>query len=766
MAVRELFLCLLAGVILQRGISQVTSGDPPTNGEAEEVNGSPLSPLTEGVLSSMDLSADPCYDPDSFACGSWKESFELPAEEGSWTKSFDNLYNDTRYMILEVLESGICEALPDQENRTRAPKDGWEALLFCYFQACMNRDRQDELGTKPMIDFLQDSLPFVLQPSIEGWDDMTPKVAAEMLGKLQANGIRSLLSLSFEQNPITPENTTVIQLYQSGLNLDYTQYNENKTTEAYVAFLNGAQQLFQDALPSPSLRGVSSGRLSPAESAEASLAIEKDLQGIFLSPEEQRDVVKTTLPVTLGEMKQLAPNFDWDRFFEVYESEIDLNGIPITNDTEIVIHNRDYFRKLNTLLTEKWDDKALLSYFQSQLFNAAGAYLTREWADLWYTFRRDVYGVEPKQRWDECQSGSRAVMDWVVTRTILTDFDPQAKAVAEEMLANIKAAFNDTLDESTWMSDTTKSVAYEKLEKMTDKIAYPEWVLSDDYKTKLTKLYGPEDAARELDGQLFNASFYLARRGLNYLASFYGRAVDREVWDVTPIEQNAYYSPYYNEMVFLAGILQKPNFHSFNPDDPRNEVLAKKALNYGGLGGVMGHELTHGFDDQGAQYDADAKLRNWWSDQSKTKFEAATTCVADQFSEYVVLTPEDLPGETEDIKMNGRLTLGENVADLGGVKLARRALRKTLSEEDLQTRPLDGSDLTVEQLFWVAWGQNWCEIVRPKVAKSRLGTAVHSPGRFRSLGPVSNLVEFSDAFDCPADSVVNRQARGEECQVW
>ncbi|CEM04245.1 unnamed protein product [Vitrella brassicaformis CCMP3155] len=767
-SLRLLLVC--CAFILHLCLSQVEYGTlPPEEGE---IDGS-MSTLARDVLAAMNTSADPCNDPDTFACGGWETTFEMPPEEGRWYKSFHGIRNDTRYMIREVLESGICPSLPDQGNRTRAPADGWEVLLFCWFQACMDRDTLDELGTQPMLDFLDSELPFVLQPSIDGWADMTPRergsVAVEMLAKLHAWGVKSTFEVTVEQNPITSDPRSVLFLYQSGLNLKYTEYDENDTIASYLTFMTAAHELFQEAIPSTSsLRGASSdGRLSPAEAANASLAIEQALQDIFLTPVEERDPVKVTNQVTLQEVKELAPNIDWDRFLQVLKAEVGPANQTVTNETEIVIHHRDYFRELGRLITEEWDDKSLLAYFQSRLFVAGAGLLSREWTDLRDTFNREVLGVEPKERWDECQrAAARSLLSWVVTHTILKDFDPRGKVIAEEMLANVRTEFAEVLEESTWMSNDTKIVAFEKLDKMADRIAYPEWVLSANYSWRLADMYGPEDAVTALDVSFFNMSFYLKRQGIKYAASFHGRERDEEVWYRTPTDVNAYYHPYYNEMVFLAGIIAPPKFHVFDEDDPENEILAKKVLNYAALGGIMGHELTHGFDDAGSQYDADAKLRNWWSEDSKSAFNQSATCVDAQYSSYVALTPADLPGLTQNMTLNGRLSMGENIADMGGIKLAFRALSNDLTEEEMQTRPLEGVDLTVEQLFFVGWGQDWCEVTRPKTERSQLGTAVHSPGRFRSLGPISNMPEFAAAFDCPADSVVNRRARQEDCQVW
>mmetsp|Transcript_12827 Transcript_12827/g.30590 ORF Transcript_12827/g.30590 Transcript_12827/m.30590 type:complete len:374 (-) Transcript_12827:1744-2865(-) len=361
----------------------------------------------------------------------------------------------------------------------------------------------------------------------------------------------------------------------------------------------------------------------------------------------------------------------------------------------------------------------------------------------------------------------------IVARVVLEEFDPNLKAVADAMVANVKAAFRDVLDEIQWMTNETKDVAYEKLEKVTYQIANPAWILTDEeYRVNFEKIYGPETAAAELDAHLFDATLYVQEQTQRYSVSFFGKPFDREVigWYRSPIDTNAFYVADWNTMTFLAGILQAPVFYPFNEsDDSENAILAKTAINHGGIGAVMGHELIHGFDTRGREYNPDGLLFNWWSDVSRTEFEAKTDCVVAQFSEYVAVEKGELDDLQEDIKVDGLLTVTENTADLGGIYLGYKALLKELTEEQLQIKPLEeyGHDLTVGQLFFLGWTQVWaCHETRPEERKKRVERDYHAAAAVRALGPVSNLAEYSKAFNCPPDSAVNLPARDEQCKVW
>jgi putative endopeptidase len=300
-------------------------------------------------------------------------------------------------------------------------------------------------------------------------------------------------------------------------------------------------------------------------------------------------------------------------------------------------------------------------------------------------------------------------------------FSPQAKLKTLEMIANLKSAMRDNLQTLAWMSPSTRKKAIEKLDRMQVKVGYPDkW---RDY-SALTI-----DADSYL-GNALNANRFEVKRDLAKL----GKPIDRNEWGMTPPTVNAYYSPTMNEMVFPAGVLQPPLF----------DVDADDASNYGNTGATIGHELTHGFDDEGRQYDADGNLKSWWTAQDEKNFLARSAMIEKQFDQY---TPID------EIHINGKLTAGENIADLGGLKIAYRALQKAL--EGKHPEPIDG--LTAEQRFFVAFAQSYRENIRPERLRLQLATDPHSPGNYRALGPLANVPEFLQAFNCP--QIAHRRVR-------
>jgi putative endopeptidase len=416
--------------------------------------------------------------------------------------------------------------------------------------------------------------------------------------------------------------------------------------------------------------------------------------------------------MTAAELAQLAPGFDWSNFF-TGEGRSDISTINVQNPV--------FMKSVDSLLTSTpLDDWK--AYLRWKVADAAAPSLSSAFVNEDFRFSSTLSGAKEMLPRDKrcARATDNGLRDALGQAYVAQYFTPAAKQRALEMVRNLESVFHDRLQTLGWMSDTTKTQATGKLASFTNKIGYPDkW---RDYST-LTIKPGPF-----LNNQVAVRQ-YERRRALAKI----GQPVDRTDWGMTPPTVNAYYNPQMNEIVFPAGIMQPPFF------DPK----ADDAVNYGGMGSVIGHEMTHGFDDQGSQFDAQGNLRNWWSASDLEKFKRGTGLVSSQFDAYTVL---------DNVHVNGKLTLGENLADLGGLSIAYAALEKALAEKG-KPALIDG--FTPEQRFFLAWAQIWRQNITPEAQRVRINTDPHSPGQWRANGPVSNMPQFAAAFGCkPGDPMV------------
>ncbi len=451
--------------------------------------------------------------------------------------------------------------------------------------------------------------------------------------------------------------------------------------------------------------------VGPAD-AQKVMNIETALAKPAMTRVQMRDPNANYHRMTSSELAQLAPGFNWPSFFTT-EGKSDISTVNVQNP--------EFLKAADAMLTSAPVDD-WKAYLRWHVIDAAAPSLNSAFVNEDFRFGSTLSGAkEMLPRDKRCARATDAgLRDALGQAYVAQYFTPQAKARALEMVRNLESVFHDRLQTLGWMTDTTKAQATAKLAALTNKIGYPDkW---RDYST-LTIKPGPfinnQIAVRE----------YERRRNLSRI----GQPLDRSEWGMTPSTVNAYYNPSMNEIVFPAGIMQPPFFDP-NADD---------AVNYGGMGAVIGHEMTHGFDDQGAQFDLQGNLKNWWGASDLAKFKTGTGLVSSQFDSYTVL---------DSVHVNGKLTLGENLADLGGLSIAYAALEKALAEKG---RPplIDG--FTPEQRFFLAWAQIWRQNITPEAQRVRINTDPHSPGQWRTNGPLSNLPQFAAAFSCkPGDPMV------------
>src|SRR6266566_981389 len=459
--------------------------------------------------------------------------------------------------------------------------------------------------------------------------------------------------------------------------------------------------------------------------AKKILALETALAQASRTRVELRDPQKNYNKMTPAELQTLTPDWNWGDYFK---------EIALTAPGDIDVHQPDFFKAINTAFTSTLIDD-WKTYLRWHLINATASALSSDFVNEDFNFRETTLrGTEQiKPRWKRVIISEDGEIGEALGKLYAAEyFPPAAKARALELINNLKEALADRIKTLEWMDEPTKKAALEKLAAFQVKIGYPEkW---RDYSALMVDR-GPF-VLNELRAENFES-----KRQLNKI----GKPVDRTEWGMTPPTVNAYYNPKMNEIVFPAGILQPPFFYA-NADD---------AVNYGGIGAVIGHEMTHGFDDQGRQYDPVGNLRDWWSPQSAEEFKKRSEAIINQYNEY-----EPLPG----LHVNGALTQGENIADVGGVKLAYAALQKALDKHpEERNKKIDG--LTPEQRFFLSFAAIWRQKIRDEDQKLRLNVDPHSPGHFRVNGPLSDLPEFAKAFDVP-DGAPMVRAADKRVNIW
>ena len=636
----------------------------------------------------LDRSANACVDFYQFANGGWIKNNPIPAAYSRWG-SFNELEEKNQSELTKILDRAAADA---GAKRTAA-----SGMLGTYYASCMDSTAAEKAGAAPIRQRLEKIAAISDRAGLQ-----------REIGQLHLEGVNAVFNFGAAQDP--KNSTSVIGgARQSGLGLpDRDYYTKTDPASATIRknYLEHASKMFQLAGATPAEAQADADRVMALETALARAA---------LTRVERRDPVATYNYRTPAQLAAMTPHFDWRRYFR------DL-GAP--NVPAVDIESPKYFAAVDSLLANvpltNWK-----AYLRWKVINASAPYLSSAFVNENFNFTRTLTGAkELLPRVKRCTRETDAGLRDALGQAYVGEyFTPAAKARALEMVHNLEAVFRERLSSLPWMSETTRKQAIVKLEAFAEKIGYPDkW---RDYST-LRIEPGP------FLNNIVAVNVYENRRDLDRI----GKPLDRTLWGMTPPTVNAYYNPQLNEIVFPAGILQPP-FFSPTADD---------AVNYGGMGSVIGHEMGHGFDDQGAQYDPQGNLKNWWSADDLEKFKQRTTLIANQYDAYTVL---------DTVHVNGRLTLGENAADIGGLSVAYAALQKALQGKP---RPLiDG--FTPEERFFLAWAQIWRQNITPQGQMVRINTDPHSPGRWRTNGPLSNMPEFARAFGCkPGDPMVRPEA--------
>jgi putative endopeptidase len=643
----------------------------------------------------LDKTCKPCEDFYHYASGEWLAKNPVPAAYPSWGR-FNELAERNREELHQILEQAEADA--------KAAPGSNEQKIGDFYAGCMDETHIDAAGAKPLdAEFAR----------IEKIGDLSG--LQEEIAHLQGVGVNALFEFSSTQDA---KNSTqeIAGADQGGLGLPDRDYY-TKTDEGSKLLLQKYQEHIAKMLQ---LAGDDAAKA--ATEAKTILDLETKLAEASLTRVELRDPEKTYHKLGRAELRTLTPNWSWESYFK----EI---GYPAIDTVDVSAPK--FFESMSQTLKdtpiETWR-----TYLRWHLLNSTAAYLSSSFVDEDFNFKgRVLQGTkELLPRWKRCVSATDRQLGEALGQIYAQKyFPPEAKARALEMVNHLTEALRDDLGTLPWMSPETRKQALVKLDAFTRKIGYPDkW---RDYSA-----YSVDRGPYVLN-QMRGAEFEF-KRELNKI----GKPVDRTEWGMSPPTVNAYYNPEMNEIVFPAGILQPPFF------DP----LADDASNYGAMGAVIGHEMTHGFDDQGRKFDAQGNLKDWWTPEDAKNFEERAACVEKQFDSYVV---------EEGLHENGKLELGESIADLGGLNLAYRALHMA---EKGKTEPLIG-ELTQDQRFFLSYAQIWAANDRPEYARLMVNTNPHPLPRFRAIAAPSNMPEFSRAFECKeGDAMVRGSAM--RCQIW
>ncbi len=657
----------------------------------------PTLPYTPGLDPSlMDRSVDPCVDFYAFSCGGWQRQNPIPPDQASWS-----VYGKLQEEIQRHLW-GLLQTASDPSS-ARSPV---QAEIGDYFAACMDEARVDALGSKPV------------EPALAALAKVEDRrgLATWLAEQHSASGTEELLFAFGSQQDALDATRFIAAAWSGGLGLpDRADYldPDAKSKELRSKYLEHVVRTLQ-------LLGDDAA--TAKATAKKVMDIETALARATLTRVERRDPYKVFHRVQVAELERLAPAFDWKAYLAGM-------GIP---DTQVLNASQPgFFKGMSTELKRRpLADWKL--YFRWHLVNSQAPYLSRAFVDEDFAFNHKVLqGTEAlAPRWKRCVRWvDRDLGEALGQVFVQKNFSPELKQKTQEMVQQIEREMEADIRTLDWMSQATKQRALEKSAAMANKIGYPDrW---RDYSS--IRL-----ARDDFQGNVARSARFETARQLGKI----GKPVDRGEWDITPQTVDAYYSATMNDMNFPAAVLLPPLY------DPKMDA----APGYGDTGGTIGHELTHGFDDEGRKYDAKGNLKDWWTQEDAAEFTRRAACVSDQYSSYIAI---------DDVHVNGKLTLGEDVADLGGLILAYRAWRGATANQRLM--PVDG--LTPDQRFFVGNAQWACANIRPEAMRLRVRINPHSPPKYRVNGLVVNMPEFGQAFSCKPGAPMTKPAE-KVCKVW
>ncbi len=650
------------------------------------------------VLTNMDTTANPANDFFRYVNGAWLDKTEIPSDRSRWG-SFDELRKKSSENTLAVLNEAI-------DNGTYSKgTDQYKAAVF--YQSAMDTITRDEMGTEPLKEYIDQINAIKTISDVQKYN-----------AKTIAYGGRTFFDFAvFPDLKNSTINTAYLTAGSLGLpERDYYIKEDDDSKDIRDKYLTHIQRM---------LKYIDNGNVEAK--SKSIMDIETKLARIMMSKEKRRNPLNLYNKRSMSDLSKLVPSISWTGF---------LKDIGAGEMDSIIVMDIKYYEALEGVIkstnSEDWKN-----YLVWNEFNNSASMLSTEIESADFDFYgKELRGTpEQRPRWERALGTANGVIGEAIGKLYVDKyFPPEAKSKAADMIENIRAAFKDRINNLEWMTDETKVKAQEKLANITVKIGYPDkW-----------KDYSKMDIKSKEDGGSYISNIIAASKyGFQEQLDKLGKEVDKTEWGMSPQTVNAYYNPLNNEIVFPAAILQPP-FYNYQADE---------AVNYGGIGAVIGHEISHGFDDSGSRFDAQGNMINWWTDEDRESFEERNQVLIDQFNNY-----EALPG----VFVNGEFTLGENIGDLGGIQAAYDGLQKHFTSKG-KPEAIDG--FTAEQRFFMSWGTIWRTKMRDEELQNRIKTDPHSPGNFRAIGPISNLQVFYDAFGVKEGDALFRKEE-ERVKIW
>ncbi len=643
----------------------------------------------------MDTTCKPCDDFYQFVNGNWLKENPVPPEFGSWG-TFRILDQDNLTVLRGILEDSARSSAVPGTN---------EQIVGSFYASCMDEAKIETRGAAPITDEL-DRIG-----KIGNVRNLQAEVA-----RLHDAGVNVVFQFGSSQD-LKDSSQNIAWMVQGGLSLpnkDYYTKTDDKSKQTRDDFQKHVSKMLELLGDKPA---------DAAKSAATVMILEMQLADVSMDPVERRDPVKQDNKRSLAQLRMMMPGFSWPDYLAA-------RNVPRVTDMNVaqVKFAEGVSRMLKTVPLADWK-----TYLRWRVLHEAAPRLSAKFVDEDFSFfGRSLTGAKELQpRWRRCVTAADRLLGEALGQVyVAKEFPPEAKARMDRMIDNLVSAYRDRIQKADWMTEATRRQALVKLDAFTRKIGYPpKWKDYSSLKLNRDSYFLNSRQARALE----------ERRDLEKI----GKPVDRAEWDMTPPTVNAYYNPQNNEIVFPAGILRPPFF------DPR----ADDAINYGAIGAVIGHEITHGFDDEGSQFDPKGDLKSWWTADDRNKFTNRAECVAEQFGGYQT---------SAGLNLNGKLVLGESLADLGGVTIAYEALQKSMQGKP---RPANIDGFTPEQRFFIGWAMIWATSQREESERQQALSDPHPLSRFRVNGPLSNLETFAAAFGCKANDAMVRAAN-RKCQVW
>lgn len=656
-------------------------------------------------VSDMKKSADPCDNFYDYANGAWRDANPIPASMTRWSR---------RWQAGEESKTRLKDILDEVSAKKDWPAGSVEQLIGDHYGACTDEAAVNKAGIEP------------IKPLLREIDKMENAADVQrVIRHFQRIAIGVPFGMGSTSDAHNPTQT-IADIGSSGLSLpdrDYYLKPEDRFKDAREKYLVHVANMFKLAAGASGVNSADT-RVSDAAKADAATVMEMEtkLAEASLDNVALRDPSATDHKTSFADLQKMAPHFDWAVFFQ--SSKVPKEAVNVDEPKFMA----EFDRQLTAYSVPQWK-----TYLKWHLLHSAAGSLSDPFVDENFAFYgKYLAGAkEMKPRWKRCVESTDQLLGEALGKKYTEKyFPPAAKARMKEMVTNLLSAMGDVIQGLEWMSPETKTKAMEKLHTFNPKIGYPDkWIDYSSVKVSRKSFWDDVLAGREFNVQL----------DLNRV----GKPTDRGLWGMTPPTSDAYYNPLQNEIVFPAGILQPPAF----------DIKATDAVNYGAIGVVIGHEISHGFDDQGAQFDAQGRLQKWWTDADYKAFQTKTSCVANQFDGYFI---------EPNIHHNGKLVLGESIGDLAGAKIAFLAYEKSRQGKGPEPT-IDG--FNPEQQFFIAWGQFRGDETRPETQRMMIQGDPHPVAKFRVIGPLSNLPQFQQTFSCKAGSAMVRPA-ATRCEVW